>query len=59
MSVLWFAVSLYLVFAAVAVYEAEVDPMPGAGVAEICLAALLFALAEPLRSLLRRVRTII
>jgi len=59
MAVLWFAVSLYLVFSAIAVYEAEVEPVPGAGAAEICLAALLFALTEPLRSLLRHVRAII
>lgn len=59
MSVIWFAVSLYLVFCVVAVFEAEVEPLPGSTPFDVCVAALLFGLAQPIRSVLRRVRALI
>jgi hypothetical protein len=59
MSVLWFVISVYLVFSLVSVFEAEVVPGPSSTAAEVCLAALAFGLAHPLRAALRRVIALI
>ena len=49
MSVVWFCLSVYLIFGAVALLEADVRVRPGQrpGIATVCWAALVFALTRP------------
>ncbi len=59
MPILWFLLSVYLVFSLVSIFEAEVEPGPNSTTAEVCMAALFFGLCHPLRCVFQRVRGLI